>query len=227
MAEQLKCSKEKAQEIQNKVFKGFPAIKKFEDDSKQMARELGYVTTLWGRKRRLPKMQLPLYEFDFSNFVVDTFDPLNFDDNFDGQDSIQYEKIEYYTNLMNKAWGRVAKEQVKQKALAEGIKIIDNGGYIADAERQCVNARVQGSASDMTKKAMILIGNDKRLKELGFQLLIPVHDELIAQCPLENAKECKERFANLMSIAAKDKLEVPISCDVTLTKEWYGEEIEL
>lgn len=192
-----------------------------------MARDLGYVTTLWGRKRRLPKMQLPLYEFDFSNFVVATFDPLNFDGSFDEQTSIQYEKIDYYTNLMNKAWGRVAKEQVKQKALAEGIKIIDNGGYIADAERQCVNARVQGSASDMTKKAMILIGNDKRLKELGFQLLIPVHDELIAQCPLKNAKECKERFANLMSIAAKDKLEVPISCDVTLTKEWYGEEIEV
>ena len=79
----------------------------------------------------------------------------------------------------------------------------------------------------MTKKAMILIGNDERLKELGFQLLIPVHDELIAQCPLKNAKECKERFANLMSIAAKDRLEVPISCDVTLSKEWYGEEIEL
>lgn len=84
-----------------------------------------------------------------------------------------------------------------------------------------------GSAADMTKKAMILVGNDERLKELGFKLLIPVHDELIAQCPLENAKECKERFAYLMSIAAKDKLEVPISCDVTLTHEWYGEEIEI
>lgn len=79
----------------------------------------------------------------------------------------------------------------------------------------------------MTKKAMILVGNDKELKELGFKLLIPVHDELIAQCPLENAKRCKERFANLMSIAAKDRLQVPISCDVTLTREWYGEEIEI
>ena len=79
----------------------------------------------------------------------------------------------------------------------------------------------------MTKKAMLLVGNDKRLKELNFRLLIPVHDELIAECPLENAIECKERFANLMSIAAKDRLEVPISCDVTLSNEWYGEEIEL
>lgn len=84
-----------------------------------------------------------------------------------------------------------------------------------------------GSAADMSKKAMILVGNDVRLKELGFKLLIPVHDELIAQCPIENVKECSERFAELMSIAAKDKLQVPISCDVAISREWYGKELEL
>ena len=68
---------------------------------------------------------------------------------------------------------------------------------------------------------------DKRLKELNFRLLIPVHDELIAECPIENAKECKERFASLMSSAAVDKLQVPISCDVCCSYQWYGEEIEL
>ena len=79
----------------------------------------------------------------------------------------------------------------------------------------------------MSKKAMILIGNDKKLKELGFKLLIPVHDELIAECPIKNVKECSERFAQLMSEAPKDKLEVPISCDVAISKEWYGKELEL
>lgn len=88
-------------------------------------------------------------------------------------------------------------------------------------------AESNGSASDMTKKAMLLVGNDKRLKELGFRLLIPVHDELIAECPIENAIECKQRFADLMSSAAKDKLEVPISCDVACSYAWYGEEIEV
>lgn len=79
----------------------------------------------------------------------------------------------------------------------------------------------------MTKKAMILIGNDKRLKELNFKLLITIHDELLAQCPIENAVECKKRFSYLMSIAAKDKLDTPISCDVEVTKCWYGDTIEL
>lgn len=79
----------------------------------------------------------------------------------------------------------------------------------------------------MSKKAMILVGNDIRLKELGFKLLIPVHDELIAQCPVEHVKECSERFAQLMSDAAKDRLEVPISCDVSCSYAWYGDEINI
>lgn len=79
----------------------------------------------------------------------------------------------------------------------------------------------------MSKKAMILVNNDKKLKELGFQLLIPVHDELIGQCPEENIKECCERFAYLMSQAAVDRLDVPIKCDVAVSKQWYGEEIKI
>ena len=227
VAEQLKCSKQKAQEIQNKVFRGFPAIKKFDEDSKEMAYEKGYVTTLWGRKRRLPNMQLEPYEFDFSNFVVQDFDPLAFDNStsIDSRKEAEYMAIDHYTELLDKAWGRQQKEQIKARAKQEGIIIKDNGGFIADAERQCVNSRIQGSAADMTKKAMILVGNDKRLKELGFRLLIPVHDELIAECPIENALECKTRFANLMSEAAKDRLEVPISCDVSCSYAWYGDEL--
>lgn len=78
----------------------------------------------------------------------------------------------------------------------------------------------------MSKLAMILVGNDERLKELGFRLLIPVHDELIAECPEENVKECSERFAELMSKAAQSRLTIPIKCDVEITREWYGDAIK-
>jgi len=153
IAEQLHCSIEKAKGIQDKVFKGFPAIPKFEKDSKQMAREKGYVTTLWGRKRRLPNMQLDRYEFDFTEKQDKNFDPLNFDG---GQNEyIDYEAIEYYTNLLNKAYGRQQKEEIKAKARKEGIIIKDNSSYIADAERQCVNSRIQRKCRRYDKK-----GND-------------------------------------------------------------------
>ena len=78
----------------------------------------------------------------------------------------------------------------------------------------------------MSKLAMILVGNDKRLKELGFRVLIPVHDELIAECREDNVKECSERFAQLMSEAAKSALSIPIKCDVELTRAWYGDRYE-
>ena len=117
------------------------------------------------------------------------------------------------------------KKKVFEEANSEGIWIIDNGAKIADATRQVVNSRIQGSAADMTKIAGAIINNNQRLKELGFKLLIPIHDEYLAECPIENAKECKELFAKCMCEAAKD-LNLPISVDVECSYKWYGESIE-
>ena len=224
IAEQLGTTTKQAQVIKDSVFKGFPAIPKFEQDSLNMARECGFVTTLWGRKRRLPDLQLPEFEFEYIGGAKD-FDPLSFDDD-ELSTEVPWDVQEKYLRLLAQAgpFGK-RKQGVIEKAKSEGIKIKDNGMKIADAERQCVNARIQGSAADMSKLAMIKVGNDTRLKELGFRLLIPVHDELIAECPIENVKEASERFAQLMSEAATSKLTIPISCDVEITKCWYGEKI--
>ena len=222
VAEQLHTTKNKAQQIQDKIFKGFPAIKKFEDDTIQMAEDVGYVTTYWGRKRRLPEMQLPEFEFSWKEGHGDA-DPLSFDD-----DTVETEVPEdiqrrYITKLHRNPYkqGKVIAE-----ANQEGIIIKNNGGKIADATRQCVNSRIQGSAADLTKLAGIEIYHNKRLRELGFKLLIPVHDEFIAECPLENAKECAYLFSKCMSDAARD-MNIPISTDVTVSKEWYGDEIDI
>lgn len=72
---------------------------------------------------------------------------------------------------------------------------------------------------------MIELNNNQRLKELGFRLLIPVHDEVIAECPEENVKECSKLLAETMSKAAEKILEMPIGCDVEITKAWYGEKV--
>lgn len=74
---------------------------------------------------------------------------------------------------------------------------------------------------------MIELNKNEHLKELGFRLLIPVHDEIIAECPEENVKECSKLLSDTMSKAAERILEMPIKCDVTITKEWYGEEIDI
>ena len=222
IAEQLGTTTEKAQKIKDSVFKGFPAIEQFEKDSIKMAEELGYVTTLWGRKRRLPAMQLPDFEFEWKDGVAKDSDPLNFD----SEDSAEVPDAlveKYYRKLLRTKPGQ--RRKIFEQANEEGIYVIDNTRN--KDTTKVVNARIQGSAADMSKLAMIKVGTDERLKELGFRLLIPVHDELIAECPEENMKECSERFAYLMSVAASDKLTIPISCDVEITRQWYGERISL
>ena len=222
IAEQLKCTPEKAQAIKDSVFKGFPAIKKFEDESLDMAYETGYVTTVCGRKRRLPDLQLEEYEFQWKNGVSPDVDILDFED--DANQEISERTIRKYLTQLHKCkFGE--KRKIFEKANEEGIWIVDNGAKIADATRQCVNARIQGSAADLTKLAMIELNNNEELKKLGFRLLIPVHDEVIAECPEENMKECSRLLADTMSKAAEKILEMPIKCDVVITKEWYGEEV--
>lgn len=193
-----------------------------------MAETLGYVTTVCGRKRRLPDMQLPEYEFRWKDGAPPDDDLLDFSDmnapvynETEVPDDIQ----DYYLRKLSKVWKYTDKANIVKEAAEEGIVIVDNGGKIADATRQCVNSRIQGSAADLTKLAMIKLSNSKELNELGFRLLIPVHDEVIAECPEENVKECSKLLASIMSQAAESILEMPIRCDVEVTKEWYGERI--
>lgn len=223
VAEQLGCTVDEANNIKESVFKGFPAIKKFEDDSLNMARELGYVTTVCGRKRRLPDLQLPEFEFKWENGLAPYDDPLDFSGN-DVEIPVPDELVTKYLNKLSRCkFGK--KQQIFQEANKEGVWIIDNTIKIGDATRQCVNARIQGSAADLTKLAMIKLFNNERLKELGFKILIPVHDEIIAECPEQNAKECATLLADTMSSAAEEILQMPIKCDVSVTKCWYGEEL--
>lgn len=72
---------------------------------------------------------------------------------------------------------------------------------------------------------MIDLNKSERLNELGFRLLIQVHDEIIAECPEEHMEECSKLLADTMSKAAEKILKMPFSCDVEITKKWYGEEV--
>ena len=222
IAEQLGTTTKKAQDIKDSVFKGFPAIKQFEEESIRMAQEHGYVTTVCGRKRRLPSMMKPDYEFKWIDGVPHDDDVLDFDSEVSEEvpDYIQdkYRRKLALCNFRDK-------RKIFEQANDEGVWIIDN--TMDKDTTKVVNARIQGSAADLTKLAMIKLHNNDRLKELGFRLLIPVHDELIAECPKDNAKECSELLAKVMSDAAEEILKMPIKCDVEITKCWYGDSIEV
>ena len=222
IAEQLGCTKQEATKIKQSVFEGFPAIKEFEQNSIRMANEVGYVTTVCGRKRRLPSMMLPDFEICYKDGVAPDLDVLDFDSmpNPEVPEDVQRR---WLTKLKNTPFRD--KYKVFKAAEAEGLTIIDHTKE--KDTTKVVNARVQGSAADLTKLAMIDLYRNERLKELGFKLLIPVHDEIIAECPEQNLKECSHLLADTMCKAAEKILGMPIKCDVACSREWYGDEINV
>ena len=224
IGEDLGISTQKAQAVYDKVMESFPMLEKFMHDTQKKARYHEYVETPWGRRRHLKDMQLERYEFSYSGKVTN-FDPLAFGSEVSTE--VPKKVKDNYIKQLDKAFGWKKKNDIIQSALAQGIKIKDNSGFIAQAERQCVNSVIQGGAADMAKLAMIHINNDEIMKELDFHLLICVHDEVIGECPIENAKKASERLAQLMIDAPKGKIDIPMKVDCEITRNWYGESVEV
>lgn len=221
IAEQIGGTVQDAQKIIDDFFKSFPKVQNWISKTQSDAKINGYVEDLWGRRRRLPDIQLPKYAFSFKDKKASnsTFNPLLGSKGLIGNEISPL--ITKYEQLVNKTKNRKEYEEVKAKALNDGIIIRNNDGFISEAERQSVNARVQGGAATMTKKAMNLIYRDEQLKSLGFKLMLAVHDELIGECPEENAQVVADRLCDLMKHSAEPECVVPFKCDAVIEKVWY------
>jgi DNA polymerase-1 len=230
IAEQLGKTIQEAQNIYDKVLNKFDGLSKFIESAEDVARELGYTETVWGRRRQLPDIQLPYYEFKYKNGMSPNIDPLDLDISDDDiaklTNEVPDDIIVDLTKKLLKCRGYKQREQLKEQIRANGFTIKDNTSNIAQAQRQIINGIVQGSSADLTKLAQIELYNNQELKELGFRMLIPVHDEIIAECPIENVKRCAELMSYCMVHAGSD-LCVPLKCDVALFKSWYGKEIDI
>ena len=212
---------EEAQEIIDNFYKGFPTVKKWMDVSKENAKKYGYVEDIWGRRRRLPDIQLKPYQVEFKDKTKNDgdFNPLLGSLGIVKNDTSKL--LDEYYNKAIKTKSRKEVEELASKAEKDGIILHSNSNKIAQAERQCVNARIQGSAATMSKKAMIKVHNDKTLNDLDFHMLIAVHDELIGECPAEYADQVAERLTDVMKHAAEPDVIVPFKCDPTIEKSWY------
>lgn len=225
VAENIHSTVEEAQAIIDSFFEAYPLIKVFVEEKQKEAKIKGYTTTAWGRRRYLQHIQLEKYEYHYNDKRPVDFNPL-FTSSTVSQEEVSQEIKDKYNTMLEKA-NYYRKSKIIEEAAENGIDIINNQGYIAEANRQVVNSTIQGSASDMTKLAMVMIGTNEELKQLGFKMLFPVHDEIIAECPFENRKRCAELMSSLMIAAGAQKISVPMKCDVEAFKVWYGEDIPL
>lgn len=86
------------------------------------------------------------------------------------------------------------------------------------AERNAINAPIQGSAADMIKLAMISIFDEMNEKKLKSKMTMQVHDELVFEVHQSEIELMKELVINNMRNAMK--LKVPILVEVGIGKNW-------
>ncbi len=85
-------------------------------------------------------------------------------------------------------------------------------------KRAAMNTPIQGTAADIIKLAMVRVDEALRREGLQSRLILQVHDELLLECPPDEA----ERAAHLLREAMEGvlSLSVPLSADVHQGANW-------
>lgn len=152
LSQNLNIPRSEAAEIISAYFKEFAAIKKYMDDSINMAKEKEYVETILGRRRYLRDI-----------------------------------------NSRNQT----------------------TRGF---AERNAINAPIQGSAADIIKVAMVNIHNWLKKENLKTKMTMQVHDELVFDVHKDEVELVKENVIRLMKGAVA--LKVPMEVEVGVGQNW-------
>jgi DNA polymerase-1 len=152
LSERLTISRKEAKELIDGYFASYPGIKIYMDESIRKAREKGFVTTMFGRRRYLRDIH--------------------------------------------------SKNQVVR----------------GNAERNAINAPIQGSAADTIKIAMVRIYGKMKKEKYRSKMILQVHDELIFEVVEQELEKLKNLVLFEMSNAAK--LDVPLKVDWGTGKNW-------
>ena len=82
-----------------------------------------------------------------------------------------------------------------------------------------LNTPIQGTAADLIKLAMVHV--DQALEDAGLKarLVLQVHDELIVECPVDEAEAAAKIVAEQMEQVAA--LSVPLTAEAKIGKSWY------
>jgi DNA polymerase-1 len=152
LSERLTIGRKEAKELIDGYFASYPGVKVYMDESIRKARDLGFVTTLFGRKR---------YSRDIQS---------------------------------------------------------NNQVVRGNAERNAINAPIQGAAADIIKIAMVKIYERLKNEKLKAKMILQVHDELIFEVTPDELEKVKELVISEMSGAAR--LDVPLKVEWGTGSNW-------
>lgn len=95
-----------------------------------------------------------------------------------------------------------------------------NANARAGAERAAINAPMQGTASDLIKRAMIDVSRWLDLDGLKTKLVMQVHDELVLEVPEAELDLVKEKLPQIMAKVDEGMLNVPLVAEVGVGLNW-------
>jgi len=95
-----------------------------------------------------------------------------------------------------------------------------NGVMRGFAERNAINAPIQGSAADMIKIAMINIYNEFQKRKLQSRMTMQVHDELVFDVYKPEVEQVKQIVGDLMRTALP--LDVPVEVEMNTGDNWLA-----
>ncbi|WP_424034580.1 DNA polymerase I [Neisseria bacilliformis] len=95
-----------------------------------------------------------------------------------------------------------------------------NANARAGAERAAINAPMQGTASDLIKRAMIAVSNRLHSDGLQSKLIMQVHDELVLEVIENELETVKEMLPQVMAEVDGGLLNVPLVAEVGVGGNW-------
>jgi DNA polymerase-1 len=152
LSERLNIGRKEAKELIDGYFNSYPGVKVYMDESIRRARESGYVTTMFGRRRYLPDIH--------------------------------------------------SRNQVVR----------------GNAERNAINAPLQGSAADIIKIAMVRIAARLEKENPEAKMILQVHDELIFEVDIASVEKLRTMVTEELKGAAD--LRVPLEVDTGTGINW-------
>jgi DNA polymerase-1 len=93
-----------------------------------------------------------------------------------------------------------------------------NGQRRAAAERTAINAPMQGTASDIIKRAMLTVDDWIQKQQPGVRMIMQVHDELVFEVQEQQVEGACEQIRGHMEGAAE--LQIPLVVDVGVGDNW-------
>ena len=86
------------------------------------------------------------------------------------------------------------------------------------AERNAVNAPIQGTAADIIKLAMIKVDESLRKERLRAKMVLQIHDEILLEVPDDEIDKVKAIVERDMQGVVK--LSVPLTVDCNYGRTW-------